>query len=280
MVTRGVTSNETPSPDEPVAVAADVPKELDAILDDLQIPDDVLQSIQKLPATAAELQHTAVDLLSRAELQNVWERLRAIPPLNAAAFSAGTPRTTAQYLEALANRFGEAWATVHARLCPQIPAPMEPPNPKFRQRWSDDSIESQFDFSGLETILLPYRAGVSAALGTVQTATSMPSRERLIFLSDADYAAVKEYFAAIHPPTLGELMETEGATLPVMEYMVGALKETTAALEEFYDIASSAQLFVERIAESEFQMIPRGPHLEGSDEQTETGAPVVDFSPS
>jgi hypothetical protein len=80
-----------------------------------------------------------------------------------------------------------------------------------------------------------------------------------------------------------EPVTSEAVTLPAIQYLVGAVKETTAAVEEYYEVASLAQLFVERITNTQLQMIAlppaevvRTPDAEASDELPENGGTELD----
>jgi hypothetical protein len=238
-------------PDPTVAI------DIEAFAAELQVSDDVLRSIQKLPSTCAELRlPSTVDCISTQELQAVLASLSIPhkPILDSLRSLRGKDRPDrptylkTKMLALLAARFGEQWSVLHEILRQRRNAPSVGRRPK-----STPESGIALDLRAIDRFVQPYQSALNDALALVHRSDVLPSRDSLIFLSDAEYQSVRHYYEATHPrlPDFGD--DCEGTAI---EYLVGALKETTTALESYYNIASAARLYVDRIVKHQAECGP------------------------
>jgi hypothetical protein len=144
-------------------------------------------------------------------------------------------------LNLLAIKFGDQWNGFH-ELIRQRKVAVNPPR---RRKPAQDAFGASFDIAGLDFGFRPPESSLNAAISSVYQSDILPSRESLIFLSDAEYESVKQFHAAVHPR--GPLASADGNETAAIEYLVGVLKETTASLEAYYDLANTARLYVDRL---------------------------------
>jgi hypothetical protein len=149
-------------------------------------------------------------------------------------------------LHLLAMRFGEHWAVLHELLGRRKPAS----GGGRRRKSAHDAAEFGFDTDHLDLGFRPFESALNDALSSVYRSASVPSRDSLIFLSDAEYESVRQFHAAIHPQRMETGGPGDGGDTAPLEYLLGTLKETTAALEQYYELAATARLYVEKIVKN------------------------------
>jgi hypothetical protein len=250
MTTRGL-SNATPAPDDsPTGPDSSLTSDLETFTSELIISDDVLHSIQKLPSTAAELRlPSAVDCLSVHELHSVLQTLN-VPLTNVDLLKSGRGKdkhdrggqTRSTMLNLLVTKFGDRWGALHEMLRQKRTAA----NAGRKQKSPHDATLS-FDLAGMEVGFCPKESALNEALSSVCVSEKFPTRDRLIFLSDSEYESVKQFHAAIHPRGTEVPSHQSASETTALEYLIGTLKETTAALEMYYNLASTAKLYVDGI---------------------------------
>jgi hypothetical protein len=248
MMTRGVAGTlleDSSAPGDTPAIP-----DLEAFVAELSMSDDILHSIQKLPATITELRlPSAVDLLPVHELQSVLRALTV--PVAAIEFLKGCPtkdkrdrasQRKAVMLRLLAAKFGEQWGTLREML-----GQKKTSNAKGRKKTAHDAPGSAYDADKLDLIYRPLDAALNETLSSVYRSGVLPTRDRLIFLSDAEYESVKQFHLAMQPRDPEVSVSADGCDTAALEYLLGTLKDTTAALETYYEVASTAKLYVEKL---------------------------------
>jgi hypothetical protein len=248
MMTRGVSG--TPPDDSSAPGDAPAIPDLEVFVAELSMTEEVLHSIQKLPATVAELRlPSTVDCLTVHELQSVLHALK-IPVATIDFLKNGRDKSKrdrasqkkATMLNLLAAKFGEQWGVVHEMLSQKKTS-----NNSRRKKPAHDVPASGYNAEKLDLIYRPLDAVLNETLSSLYRSGALPTRDSLIFLSDAEYESVKQFHLAMHPrdPEASEF--TDGCDTAALEYLIGTLRETTVALETYYELASTAKLYVEKL---------------------------------
>jgi hypothetical protein len=155
-------------------------------------------------------------------------------------------------LSLLVSKVGSEWTNLHNML------KKKRLHMRGRKPQKPEGAEMLIDLSAIDKCFQPYQSALDSCLSAVNRAVKMPPRSQLIFLSDDEYRIVKEYFAATHSSPIEEQkLEDEGDVM-ALEYLVGTLKETTAALEAYYEVASITKLFVDRIMQFQSERNAQG----------------------
>jgi hypothetical protein len=246
MTTRGVSS--APASEElPIIPDPSIGPDLETYVADLSLTEEVLHSIQRLPTTVAELrQASTVDVLTVHELQSVLQSL-SIPVATIDFLKGGRSRDRvgqkkAVMLNLLATKFGEQWGALHDLLS------QKKASAGGRRRKSGHDVPGlAFDTDRLDVAYRPIDAVLNDALSTVYQSGTLPARNSLIFLSDMEYESVKQFHAVMNPRAVEPIDSADGSDTAAIEYLFGTLKDTTAALEGYYELASTAQLYIEKL---------------------------------
>jgi hypothetical protein len=145
-------------------------------------------------------------------------------------------------LDLLAAKFGEQWGRLR-----EILGQKKISNPNRRKKSANDITGSGYDADKLDLIYRPLDAALNETLSSVYRSGVLPTRDRLIFLSDAEYESVKQFHLTMHPRAPEVSDSAEGCDTAALEYLFGTLRDTTAALETYYELATTARLYVEKI---------------------------------
>jgi hypothetical protein len=248
MTTRGVSG--TLADDSKVPADSPAIPDLEVFVAELSMSEEVLHSIQKLPATVAELRlPSAVDCLPIHELQSVLHAL-SVPAATTDFLKNSRSKDKrdrasqkkAAMLHLLAAKFGEQWGELHELLRQKKTL-----NANQRKKAAHEGQVSAYDAEGLDVINRPLDAALNETLSSLYRSAVLPTRESLIFLSDAEYESVRQFHVAMHPRVPEASDSADGCDTAALEYLFGTLRDTTAALETYYEVASTAKLYVDKL---------------------------------
>lgn len=217
-------------------------------------PDELLRVVCKLPSLASELAiPDNVEFVSVNEVQSLLKALGVtFNPSNynniiknkaTRRFNNREKGNQRKYemLKQLGKHFGNYWTVIHENAEQRSEFPS-----KLAKKKKDQVIPLNY---GLQ--YSPYRSDISSALSLLHQRERMPSRNEFLFLSDEEYENAKIYFKTIHPDTLKTNNDSSSHEILTLEYLLGKIKETSDAIDDFYNAAYTASAFIERIKQSE-----------------------------
>lgn len=174
----------------------------------------------------------SLDCLNMTELISVASALKIIQSQQTIQYSKSRRsreniiKIKTKLLTQIAEKFGEQWLTLH-----DCATDIKNAN-KSTRRKKPTKVSSSASFSTeiSEIKLSGAQSGINQALSCIQSSKKMPSRDELIYLTDAEYESAKSFYHSTHSEIVDlKNLPSGNSDVTILQQILSSMRESTSA---------------------------------------------------